>query len=82
MGMNDSKSGPHADETNAEAAHAALLERLDQVCRKPVKVRAPQSLQPTPEASKSRAARLRKKRLYVQRSRRSLDTKESSAPAS
>ena len=63
-----------SEKTGAEEAHEALLERLEQVCRKPVKVRAPQSLQPTPEAAKSRAARLRKKRLFVQRSKRPADS--------
>jgi hypothetical protein len=47
--------------------HAALLARLDQLCRKPVK--PPKSLQPTPEAAKSKIRRLRRKRLLLQRSR-------------
>jgi len=68
-----------SDKSGAEQAHEALLERLEQVCRKPVKVRAPQSLQPTPEAAKSRAARLRRKRLFVQRSRRPGDKIDSAA---
>jgi hypothetical protein len=51
---------------SAEKARAALLARLDQLCHKPVK--PPKSLQPTPEATKTRLARLRKKRLLLQRS--------------
>jgi hypothetical protein len=49
-----------------EKAQSALLARLDQLCRRPVK--PPKSLQPTPEATKTRLARLRKKRLLQQRS--------------
>jgi hypothetical protein len=45
---------------SAEHARAALVARLDQLCRKPVK--PPKSLQPTPEAAKSRIRRLRQKR--------------------
>ena len=45
---------------SAEKAQTALLARLDQLCRQPVK--PPKSLQPTPEAAKSRIRRLRQKR--------------------
>jgi hypothetical protein len=51
---------------SAEKARSALLARLDQLRHKPVK--QPKSLQPTPEATKTRLARLRKKRLLLQRS--------------
>jgi hypothetical protein len=52
---------------SAEKARAALLARLDQLCHKPVK--PPKSLQPTPEAAKSRIRRLRRKRqLLIQKS--------------
>lgn len=71
IGMSDAQSGPGTGENSSDAARAALLERLEQACRKPVKVRAPKSLQPTPEATKSRAARLRRKRLLIQRAKRS-----------
>lgn len=53
--MNSDKLTP-----NAEKAQTALLARLDQLCRKPVK--PPKSLQPTPEAAKSRIRRFRKQR--------------------
>jgi hypothetical protein len=62
--MNESKS----DQVSAEKARAALVARLDQLCRKPVT--PPKSLQPTPEAAKSRIRRLRRKRqLLIQKSR-------------
>jgi len=69
-GVNELKPVLSAETSNGELAHAALLARLAEVDRKPIKVRAPQSLQPTPEAAKTRAARLRKKRLLIQRSKR------------
>lgn len=51
---------------SAEKARAALLARLNQLCHKPVK--PPKSLQPTPEAAKSRIRRLRRKRqLLIQK---------------
>jgi hypothetical protein len=51
-----------------EEAHAALVVRLTQLYRKPV--RPPKSLQPTPEAAKSKIRRLRRKRqLLIQKSR-------------
>jgi hypothetical protein len=53
--MNPEKPVP-----DAEKARMALLARLDQLCRKPVK--PPKSLQPTPEAGKSRIRRFQKKR--------------------
>ena len=56
------------EQASAEKARAALVARLAQLDRKPV--RPPQSLQPTPEAAKSRAHRLRKKRLLIRRSQR------------
>ena len=59
------------EQTNAEKARTALIARLAQLDRKPIRVRPPQSLQPTPEAAKSRVHRLRKKRLLIQRSQRS-----------
>ena len=49
-------------------AHAALITRLTQLYRQPVK--PPKSLQPTPEAAKSKIRRLRRKRqLLIQKSR-------------
>jgi hypothetical protein len=70
-------SQPNADAANefagpttgGEKAHAALVARLAQLYRKPVK--PPKSLQPTPEAAKSKIRRLRRKRrLLLQRSKR------------
>jgi hypothetical protein len=57
-----------ADRASAERARAALIDRLEQLGRKPVK--PPKSLQPTPEAAKSKIRRLRRKRLLLQRTTR------------
>lgn len=60
--MNPGEQIPSADK-----ARDALLARLDQLCHKPV--RPPKSLQPTPEAAKSRIRRLRRQRqLLLQKS--------------
>jgi hypothetical protein len=56
----------------AEQAHTALIARLAQLDRKEIRVRPPKSLQPTPEAAKSRVRRLRKKRLLIRRSKHAL----------
>jgi hypothetical protein len=59
---------PPARKQGGEEAHAALIVRLTQLYRKPV--RPPKSLQPTPEAAKSKIRRLRRKRqLLIQKSR-------------
>jgi hypothetical protein len=58
--------------STAERAHEALVARLAQLDRKPIRVRPPKSLQPTPEAAESRVRRFRKKRLLIQRSKRAL----------
>jgi hypothetical protein len=61
----------HTDQSAAHDAQAALLARLAQLDRKEIRVRPPQSLQPTPEAAKSKVRRLRRKRMLLQRSQRS-----------
>jgi hypothetical protein len=53
---------------SAENARAALVARLNQLCRKPV--RPPKSLQPTPEAAKSKIRRLRRKQRLLIRGTR------------
>jgi hypothetical protein len=59
---------PATRKPGGEEAHAALVVRLTQLYRKPV--RPPKSLQPTPEAAKSKIRRLRRKRqLLIQKSR-------------
>jgi len=72
----ESMSEPRADKpeqtalalSSAANARAALIARLEQLRRKPVK--PPKSLQPTPEAAKSKIRRLRRKRrLLIQSSR-------------
>lgn len=57
-------------DSGAEKAREALIARLELLHRKPGGVRPPQSLQPTPEAAKSRVRRLRRKqRLLTQRAK-------------
>jgi hypothetical protein len=59
---------PPARKPGREEAHAALITRLTQLYRQPI--RPPKSLQPTPEAAKSKIRRLRRKRrLLIQKSR-------------
>jgi hypothetical protein len=54
-----------------EEVHSALIERLARIRPVPAHVRPPQSLQPTPEAAQTRAARLRRKqRLLLQKAKR------------
>jgi hypothetical protein len=62
----------HDKKSNAEKALDPLIARLAQLDRKPIRVRPPKSLQPTPEAAKTRVSRLRKKRLLIQRSQRAV----------
>ena len=55
----------------SEAVHAALIARLSRIRSLPPHLKAPQSMQPTPEAAKTRAARLRRKRrILIQKSKR------------
>jgi hypothetical protein len=61
----------HTEQSAAHDAQAALLARLAQLDRKEIRLRPPQSLQPTPEAGKSKVRRLRRKRILLQRSQRS-----------
>jgi hypothetical protein len=73
----------HHKKSTAEKAHDALIDRLAQLDRKAIPVRSPKSMQPTPEAAKSRVRRLRKKRLLIQRSQRALGSEQpGSAPTS
>ena len=61
---------PAPGQSSAEQAHEALLARLTRLDNNPTRIRAPQSLQPTPEAARTRVSRLRKKRLLIQRTKR------------
>lgn len=59
------------DESSETKARAALDARLSQICQHPTRLKPNRSLQPTPEAAKSRVARLhRKKRMLIQNSKR------------
>jgi hypothetical protein len=60
----------NTDQSNAEKARDALVARLEQLARKPV--RPPKSLQPTPEAAKGKIRRLHRKRLLLRQSKREL----------
>ena len=66
----ENANGPAAEKSSAEQAHEALVARLARLESSPTRVKAPQSLQPTPEAARTRVSRLRKKRLLIQRSKR------------
>jgi hypothetical protein len=70
-----------AEESSGEQAHAALVARLARLDTNPIPVRPPKSLQPTPEAAKTRVNRLRKKRLLIQRSKRALPSPQTIPPA-
>jgi hypothetical protein len=64
-----------------EGVQKALIERLARMRPIPAHVRPPQSLQPTPEAAKTRAARLRRKqRLLLQKAKRSPGSQLSGIP--
>jgi hypothetical protein len=71
--MSISKAPPSSSSAAAsgpEKAREALVARLELLYRKPGGVRPPQSLQPTPEAAKSKVRRLRRKqRLLTQRAK-------------
>jgi hypothetical protein len=54
----------------SDDVRATLIARLTQIRPVPMHVRPPQSMQPTPEAAKTRAARLRRKRrILLQKSK-------------
>jgi hypothetical protein len=60
---------------------SALIERLARIRPVPAHVRPPQSLQPTPEAAKTRRARLqRKQRLLLQKAKRPPGSQLSAIP--
>jgi len=61
---------PSGEKSSGEQAHDALVARLARLESNLIPVRPPKSLQPTPEAAKTRVSRLRKKRLLIQRSKR------------
>jgi hypothetical protein len=74
----------HEKKSAAEKAQDALIARLVQLDRKLIHIRPPKSLQPTPEAAKTRVRRLRKQRLLIQRSQRPVVAEQTipSAPGS
>jgi len=59
------------DEPNDEKARDALIARLARIQQHPNRLKPNPSLQPTPEAAKSRVTRLRRKRrILLQKSKR------------
>ena len=59
------------DEPSNDEARAALIARLARIRQHPARLKSNPSLQPTPEAAKSRISRLRrKKRILIQKSKR------------
>jgi hypothetical protein len=65
----------------SQEVHSALIERLARIRPVPAHVRPPQSLQPTPEAAQTRAARLRRKqRLLLQKAKRTPGSQLSGLP--
>jgi hypothetical protein len=61
--------------TSEEEARAALVARLSQIHQHPARLKPNPSLQPTPEAAKSRVTRLRRKqRMLLKKSKRSPST--------
>jgi hypothetical protein len=73
--------GTPAKPAGSPEVHSALIQRLARIRPVPTHVRAPQSLQPTPEAAKTRAARLRRKqRLLLQKAKRGPGSQLSGRP--
>jgi len=59
------------DKQTEEKVRAALITRLSQINQNPARLEPDRSLQPTPEAAKSRATRLRRKqRILLKKSKR------------
>jgi len=57
--------------TNEEKLRAAVIARLSRLAQNPTRLKPNRSLQPTPEAAKSRVTRLRRKqRLLLKKSKR------------
>lgn len=69
-------------EPNDEKARAALDARLSQIHQIPTRLKPNRSLQPTPEAAKSRLNRLRRKqRMLIKKSKRASGSQLTIPPA-
>ena len=67
--------------SGAEEARAVLVAKLSQMFRAPVHPKPPRSLQPTPEAAKTRLARLRRKqRMLIQKTKRAAMARSTQIP--
>ena len=72
---------PTTSPAGSQEVHAALIQRLARIRPIPAHVRPPQSMQPTPEAAQTRAARLRRKqRLLLKKAKRPLGSQLSGIP--
>jgi hypothetical protein len=79
--MNQPQLEATADSASTERVRAALIERLARIRPVPAHVRAAQSLQPTPEAGKTRVARLRRKhRILLQKAKQSFASQLNAPP--
>ena len=80
--MNDPKpNDTPGTPAGSDEVRSALIERLARIRPVPAHVRPPQSLQPTPEAAQTRAARLRRKqRLLLQKAKRTPGSQLSGIP--
>jgi hypothetical protein len=79
--MNQPQLEATTDSVKADSVRAALIERLAKIRPVPAHIRAAQSLQPTPEAGKTRVARLRRKhRVLLQRAKRALASELNAPP--
>jgi hypothetical protein len=66
---------------DAAEAHVALVEKLSQIFRAPGQPKPARSLQPTPEAAKTRLARLRRKqRMLIHKSKHGARDRSTSIP--
>ena len=70
-----------AEAAEGEVARDALIARLSKLVRSPAPPKPPRSLQPTPEAAKTRLARLRRKqRMLIQKTKRAAMARSTQIP--
>jgi hypothetical protein len=68
--MHEKKFKDTAESVGADGVPAALIERLARIRPVPARLRSPESMQVTPEAGRTRAARVgRKQRLMLQKAK-------------
>jgi hypothetical protein len=70
-----------AEPAGPDAIRAALIERLARIRPVPARIRSPKSMQPTPEAAKTRVARIqRKQRLLFKKVKRAAISRITAIP--